>query len=350
MGKYRRPLTRGGREKFLEEDLIKALKQIYENDASELYDSIDIAIMPRMTAKEIDDAVRNVICRHRTENVTYEFGSAGKEVLLPGTYFASLDVKYTPDGSILDEDDGFGLDIEKIRSCGPDPIAVMTLAVNGMFGIQDFRVTGKNSNPFYKRITQKALELEIFELGIIQGVINKLVRDGILKEVPNSITQMARETRSLVSALGGSGLGAAQGGSGGHVAAQGGSGLGAAASDPGMHAFVFICRGPDPSGMTKILRSIGMTGRGLPEAMRKVGFSGPDRNVHMYTPDWNSKVYSSWQLKQSGEMNDLMTKIRATLKNEGFKYKGEAVKTLQYAEETSYAQMGLFIAYLFIRK
>ncbi len=69
----------------------------------------------------------------------------------------------------------------------------------------------------------------------------------------------------------------------------------------------------------------------------------------MFGPDWNKTVYSSWK-PSSGEVKDLMTKIKNKLSENGFSYNCEDVKTACYDPSTSYAQMGFFMAYLFIEK
>ena len=40
--------------------------------------------------------------------------------------------------------------------------------------------------------------------------------------------------------------------------------------------------------------------------------------------------------------------MKAKLRADGYSYNGENIKTARYAEETSYAQMGFFMAYVFI--
>ena len=116
----------------------------------------------------------------------------------------------------------------------------------------------------------------------------------------------------------------------------------------GEYAFVFICRGPDPSGLTNILQGIGMTGDGLYEAMQHFGYTGSRDHVIMYGPNWNDTVYSSWLVKGPGEADDLIGKMKAKIRADGYSYNGENIKTARYAEETSYAQMGFFMAYVFI--
>ena len=115
------------------------------------------------------------------------------------------------------------------------------------------------------------------------------------------------------------------------------------------HCFVFICRGPDPSGMTKAMRSMHMTDRGLYEAMVQYGFQGKAEDLHMYGPDWNRTQYSSWKPTPT-EGDDLLAKIKKALQKEGFTYNGENVKTARYDPSTTYGQMGLFMTYLFIEK
>ena len=115
------------------------------------------------------------------------------------------------------------------------------------------------------------------------------------------------------------------------------------------HCFVFICRGPDPTGFTNIVQNMGMTGRGLYEAMVHFGYQGKEENMHMYGPDWNKTRYSSWK-PDPDEVKDLMAKVKKALQQEGFTYNGEDVKTARYDPSTSYAQMGLFMTYLFIEK
>ena len=115
------------------------------------------------------------------------------------------------------------------------------------------------------------------------------------------------------------------------------------------HCFVFICRGPDPTGMTDLFQSFGMTSRGLYDTMVKFGYKGKEENMHMFGPDWNKTRYSSWK-PTPDEVKDLMAKVKQVLQEEGFPYNGEDVKTIRYDPSTSYGQMGLFMTYLFIEK
>jgi len=115
------------------------------------------------------------------------------------------------------------------------------------------------------------------------------------------------------------------------------------------HSFVFICRGPDPSGLTDVIHGFGILGSGMYEAMVQLGFSGKEENVHVYGPEWNKTRYSSWR-PTPGENKDLMAKVKKALAEAGFTYNGEDVKTIKFNPETSYAQMGFFMAYLFIEK
>ena len=116
------------------------------------------------------------------------------------------------------------------------------------------------------------------------------------------------------------------------------------------YAVVFICRGPDPSGITNIISGFSMTSRGLYEIMVKFGFTGERDHLIMFSPDWNHTVYSSSKLREEGEVEDLRDKIINKLKQEGFTYNGEDIRTCQYDPSTGYGQMGLFMAYVFIEK
>lgn len=113
------------------------------------------------------------------------------------------------------------------------------------------------------------------------------------------------------------------------------------------HAFVFICRGPDPSGLSSIISHMAMTDRGLYEAMKHFGYTGSQENLVMFGPDWNSTTYSSWRVQGEGEADDLSEKIEKAVREAGYSYEGENIKTARYDPSTSYAQMGLFMAYYF---
>ena len=116
----------------------------------------------------------------------------------------------------------------------------------------------------------------------------------------------------------------------------------------GPWAFVFICKGPDPSGMRSMFHGFGMTDRGVYDAMKSFGFTGSPDNVVMFGPDWNSTTYSSWKPQGEGEADDLVRKIKEALKKKGFAYNGEAIKTARYDPSTTYGQMGIFMTYIFI--
>lgn len=115
------------------------------------------------------------------------------------------------------------------------------------------------------------------------------------------------------------------------------------------YAVVFICRGPDPSGLTNILSHMAMSDRGLYEAMAQLGFKGPRSNLIALGPDWNKTVYSSWK-PTPDEVDDLISKIKKELSSRGFTYRGEDIRTARYDPSTSYGKMGLFMAYIFIKK
>ena len=115
------------------------------------------------------------------------------------------------------------------------------------------------------------------------------------------------------------------------------------------HCFVFVCRGPDPTGMSDVIQHFGMTGQGMYEAMVQLGYKGKKENMHMYGPDWNKTRYSSWK-PMPDEITDLMAKVKKTMQEDGFPYAGEDVKTLRFNPATSFGQMGLFMTYLFTER
>lgn len=115
------------------------------------------------------------------------------------------------------------------------------------------------------------------------------------------------------------------------------------------YAFVFVCRGPDPTGMTNMIRSFHIPVDGLYDSMRHFGFTGPMTNLFFYGPEWNGTRYSSWKVT-ADEGDDLLEKIKKKLREKGFTYNGEDLKTGCYDESSTYAKMGLFIAYMFIEK
>lgn len=117
-----------------------------------------------------------------------------------------------------------------------------------------------------------------------------------------------------------------------------------------MYAVVFICRGPDPTGLTNLIQNFGMTDRGLYEMVQHFGYTGTREHVMMFGPDWNKTVYSSHLVREEGEADDLVGKIKEKLSENGFTYNCEDIRTAQYDPSTNYGKMGLFAAYLFIEK
>lgn len=115
------------------------------------------------------------------------------------------------------------------------------------------------------------------------------------------------------------------------------------------HCFVFVCRGPDPSGMMDVIQHFGMTGQGMYEAMVQLGYKGKAENVHMYGPDWNRTRYSSWK-PLPDEVDDLMAKVKKEMQAAGFPYNGEDVKTMRFNPATSFGQVGLFMTYVFLER
>lgn len=116
------------------------------------------------------------------------------------------------------------------------------------------------------------------------------------------------------------------------------------------YGVVFICRGPDPTGLTNLIENFSMTDRGLYEMLMSLGYTGPREHVIMYGPDWNKTVYSSYRLQEEGEVDDLLAKIKSKLNDRGFIYSGEEIRTVCYDPSTNYGKMGFFAAYLFIDK
>lgn len=114
------------------------------------------------------------------------------------------------------------------------------------------------------------------------------------------------------------------------------------------HAFVFICRGPDPTGLSNILEGIGGAGD-FYSAMVHYGYEGKESNVHVLSPNWNDTRYSSWK-PTPDEVEDLLPKVKKELQKRGFTYAGENVSTARFNQETTFGQMGFFMTYLFIEK
>ena len=230
----------------------------------------------------------------------------------------------------------YGLDAEKIRKTGPDAYTLITIIANSLLPEGEiFRPDQPQTTKFGKRMMAAAIRLEANEKLLIKHSYDQMIEEGLIKHYPAFIVEIINGTGApSFSRRSFSGASVSSNNSG----------------DPSAHAFVFICRGPDASGFTNILESFHMTSNGIPEAMRSVGFTGPDRNIHMYGPDWNRTIYSSSKVSMPGEADDLIGKIKDCLQKEGFSYNGESIRTAVYSPETSYAQMGLFMTYMLITR
>lgn len=114
-------------------------------------------------------------------------------------------------------------------------------------------------------------------------------------------------------------------------------------------AFVSICRGPDPSGLTTVVSQMALSTDGMYDAMVKLGYQGPSDHVIVLGPDWNNTVYSSWKPTKD-EIDDLLPKFKKELSEHGFTYRGENIQTMRFSPQTHFGQMGMFMTYVFIEK
>lgn len=105
----------------------------------------------------------------------------------------------------------------------------------------------------------------------------------------------------------------------------------------GQQAFVFYCQ-------TKSCPLGQITWVQLGETMRQVGCTAPLENITVFQPDWNEKIYSSTNVS-GAEADDLIEKIKRAVKNKGFAYQGESIRSFGFAEGSSFGSMGLFIVW-----
>ena len=102
-------------------------------------------------------------------------------------------------------------------------------------------------------------------------------------------------------------------------------------------AFVFYCKSkPCACGSINWMQ--------LGETMRQVGCTVPSENIVVFQPDWNKTVYSGTKVSGT-EGDDIVEKVKAAAAKKGFAYRGETIKTFDFAPGTSFGSMGLFIVW-----
>ena len=111
------------------------------------------------------------------------------------------------------------------------------------------------------------------------------------------------------------------------------------------YAFIFLCRGPRYASNFKVF---GRNDDNLKRTVTQSGYNIPEKNIIVFSEDWNTAQYSSMELQMEGEYDDMVAKLQKKLKDEGYKFdfsKAQLMKN-KFNPGTSYDMMGLWVLYV----
>ncbi len=110
------------------------------------------------------------------------------------------------------------------------------------------------------------------------------------------------------------------------------------------YAFLFICHGPFSSFGEKCT-FIGRNDENLKKYVAQWGYNVPEKNIYVYSEDWNDTYYSSLELQMPGEYDDMIGKVKKKLKDEGFEFDFTKafIGKVAFAAGTSYDMKNLFL-------
>lgn len=110
------------------------------------------------------------------------------------------------------------------------------------------------------------------------------------------------------------------------------------------YAFMFLCRGPY-SPFSANYHPIGRNDENIKRNISSTGFSVPEKNIVVYSEDWNDTHYSSMELLMEGEYDDMISKVENKLKAEGycFDFGNARIMKSGFKKGSSYDMLGLWL-------
>jgi len=112
------------------------------------------------------------------------------------------------------------------------------------------------------------------------------------------------------------------------------------------YAFIFLCRGPGYGRSNFTV--FGRNDDNLKRTVTQSGYAIPEKNIIVFSEDWNTTRYSSMELQMEGEYDDMVAKLQKKLKDEGYKFdfsKAQLMKN-KFNPGTSYDMLGLWVLYV----
>ena len=112
-------------------------------------------------------------------------------------------------------------------------------------------------------------------------------------------------------------------------------------------AFVFLCYAPSRAREKMINSHTPAAPSQFQKSLERLGYTGPVGNIEVFQLGWNKTVYSSYLLQGEGELDDMIARIKAAVRERGYAYNGEKLGGSDFVAGSKFNLIDVFMVYFF---